>query len=201
MSTLQYFVDANLFLQCRPLEELVWSDLDEFEEVHLIVSSPVLREIDNLKNKGNDRVRRRARAASSMFRKMLNDGQREIHNTGPRVLLSIEPQHPYSKEIEGQLNYKERDEQLIGVAYEFSRSQRGSNVRLLTHDTTPLYMAQGVGLPADVIPDDWLLPPETTETEKELNQLKIENARLKKSEPACDIIFKASPFDSGYAIC
>ena len=36
---------------------------------------------------------------------------------------------------------------------------------------------------ADVIPDEWLLPPENTESEKELAALKAENARLKKAEP------------------
>ena len=36
---------------------------------------------------------------------------------------------------------------------------------------------------ADMIPDEWLLPPENTENEKELADLKAENARLKKAEP------------------
>ena len=120
---------------------------------------------------------------------MLNDGQMIVQDTGPRVLLSIEPHHPYSEELEGQLNYEERDDQLVGIAYEFSRSQEGSSVRLLTHDTTPLYMAKSVGLQADVIPDDWLLPPQTTEAEKELHELRAENARHKKAEPAFDIRF------------
>lgn len=45
-SILYYFVDTNLFLQCRPLEQLDWSPWKNFEEVRLIVSKPVLREID-----------------------------------------------------------------------------------------------------------------------------------------------------------
>ena len=40
------------------------------------------------------------------------------------------------------------------------------------------------GLKADSIPDEWLLPPEKTESEKELTALKDENARLKKAEPS-----------------
>ena len=37
------FPDTNVFIQCRPLEELDWSDWADFEEVHLIVCRTVQR--------------------------------------------------------------------------------------------------------------------------------------------------------------
>ena len=186
-STVSYFVDTNLFLQCRPLEQLDWSSWDGFDEVRLIVSSPVLREIDYRKNKGNDRVGKRARATSAMFRKMLNEGQKVVRTGNPRVLLCIEPQHIPSPELEQQLNYQERDDQLVGTIYEYSHSHQGTDVRLLTYDTTPLFTAKGLGLKGDIIPDDWLLPPESTETEREVQSLRSEIARLKKTEPSFSI--------------
>ena len=183
-SVVYLFVDTNLLVQCRPLEELDWSAWNEFDEVRLIVSKPVQREIDYRKNKGNDRVGKRARAASAMFRKMLNDGDKVVRDSGPCVKLSVEPQHQYSKKLEDRLNYQERDDQLIGTVYEFAQCHPGADVRLLTHDTTPLYTAQDLELAANIIPDEWLLPPEKTESEKELAALKAENARLKKAEPS-----------------
>ena len=182
-SVVYLFVDTNLLLQCRPLEELDWSVWKEFDEVRLIVSSSVLREIDYRKNKGNDRVGNRARATSAMFREILNDEYKLVHDSGPCVKLSVEPQHRHSEALEERLNYQERDDQLIGTVYEFAKSNPGTEVHLLTHDTTPLYTARGFGLVADVIPDEWLLPPENTESEKELAALKTENTRLKKAEP------------------
>ena len=62
------FPDTNLFIQCHPLEKLDWSAWEKFDEVHLIVSRPVQREIDNQKNRGNDRVGKKARQAHSLFR-------------------------------------------------------------------------------------------------------------------------------------
>jgi hypothetical protein len=183
-SIINFFVDTNLLVQCRPLEQLDWSPWASFEEVRLIVSSPVIREIDYRKNKGNDRVGNRARAASAMFREILKDGQKIVRDSDPRVILSVEPQHLYSKELEDRLNYQERDDQLLGTVYEFSQHNQGGDVWLLTHDTIPLYTAQSLGLVAVMIPDDWLLPPENTESEKELAALKAENARLKKAEPS-----------------
>ena len=59
-STLYYFVDTNLFIQCHPLQQLDWSPWQGFEEVRLIVSSPVQHEIDRLKTRGG-RIGKRAR--------------------------------------------------------------------------------------------------------------------------------------------
>ena len=186
-STVSYFVDTNLFLQCHPLEQLDWTPWDGFEEVRLIVSTPVLREVDYRKNKGSDRVANRARATSAMFRKMLTDGQKVVRAANPHVVLSIEPQHIQSPELEQQLNYEERDDQLVGTLFEFTRCHEGIDVRLLTHDTTPLFTAQGLGLTGNIIPDNWLLPPEPTDAERELLSLRSEVARLKKTEPSFSI--------------
>ena len=195
-TVLHFFVDTNLFIQCHPLEQLDWSPWRTFEEVRLIVSTPVLREINRLKTKGNDRVGRRARAASAMFREMLDDAHKVIRPQSPRVVLSVEPQHTYNRELEGRLNFQERDDQLLGTVYEFVRSNPSKDVRLLTHDTTPLYTARGFGVTADLISDDWLLPPEVTEAEKRLAALEAENARLKSAEPSLSLRC-TDPSDTG----
>ena len=153
----------------------------------MIVSSPVLREIDYRKNKGNDRAGSRARSTSAMFRKMLSEGHLAVGNGCPNVVLSVEPQHIYSRDLEDRLNYQERDDQLVGTVYEFARHNPDKDVRLLTHDTTPLFTAHSLDLKADMIPDGWLLQPENSELEKELATLKDENVRLKKAEPSISI--------------
>lgn len=186
-TVLHLFVDTNLFIQCHPPEQLDWSPWRTYEEVRLIVSRPVLREIDILKNKGNDRLARRARAASTLFRRMRDDAHKVIHPQSPRVILSIEPQHRYNLDLSDRLDFQERDDQLIGIAHEFARTNSSGDVRLLTHDTIPLYTARGLGVQADIISDDWLLPPEKTESERRLAVLEAENARLKSAEPSVSL--------------
>ena len=185
-STLYLFVDTNLFIHCHAPEQLDWSPWHEFEEVRLIVSTPVLREIDRLKTRGG-RVGNRARAASAMFREMLGQPHKVVHAQSPRVVLAVEPQHTYAQDLAERLNYAERDDQLIGTVHQFARSNPSSDARLLTHDTIPLYTAQGLGLAADQISDDWLLPPETTETERKMAALETENSRLKAAEPSFSV--------------
>ncbi len=186
-TVLHFFVDTNLFIQCHPLEQLDWSPWRTYEEVRLIVSTPVLREIDRLKNKGNDRVGRRARAASAMFREILDDAHKVIHSQTPRVILTVEPQHTYNRELNDHLDFHERDDQLIGTVHEFARTNTSGDVRLLTHDTILLYKARGLRVQENIISDDWLLPPEKTESEKKLADLKAENARLKSAEPSVSL--------------
>ena len=184
---LYYFADTNLFLQCLPLEEIDWSPWNTFEEIRLIVSGPVLREIDYLKNKGNNRANRRARFVSAMLRNLLDNKHKVVLENSPRVILSIEPNHIYSQDLKGRLNYQERDDQLVGTVYEFVQRNPTLEVRLLSHDTMPLFTANGLGLKTDNIPENWLLPPETTQSEKKLVRLSAEIERLKKVEPSVSV--------------
>ena len=185
---LHLFCDANLFLQCRPLDDLDWSSWQHYQSVRLIVSDPVLREIDGLKNKGNDRQSKRARNASATFRSMRPSGTKVIQDSDPTLTLHIERQHRRSDELAGKLDYSERDDQLIGTIYEFAQSQ--PEVRLLTHDTTPLYTAEGVGLTVELIPDDWLLAPEPDARDKQISVLKDQVKQLTDIQPAFTVRFE-----------
>ena len=84
---LYLFPDTNLFIQCLSLPEIDWALWDDFDEVHLLVCHPVQREIDNQKNRGNDRVGQRARKAYQAFRDIItgDDGFETIRQSGPRV--------------------------------------------------------------------------------------------------------------------
>ena len=185
---LYLFCDANLFLQCKPPQDLDWSGWSDYAVIRLIVSDPVLREIDALKNKGNDRQSRRARAASAAFRKMLPSGTKDVRASDPTVTLHVEPQHRRDEELRDQLDYGERDDQLIGTAYEFGRSH--ADVRLLTHDTTALFLAGSVGLDADAIPNEWLLPPEPDGRDRQISSLKEQLGRLMQDRPAFAVQFE-----------
>ncbi|WP_431324459.1 PIN domain-containing protein [Rhizobium sp. YTU87027] len=81
------FPDSNVFIQCKPLKDLDWSPWKNYSHVRLIVTRPVLVEIDRQKNKGSDRLGQRARKASSLFREMLKAEHNDmvIREADPRV--------------------------------------------------------------------------------------------------------------------
>ena len=187
-SVVHLFCDTNLLLQCKPLEELDWSDWDS-HDVRVVVTKPILREVDYRKNQGNSRVAKRARRANAMFRKMRPTEKKVVRETNPRVTLHVEPQYQYSPELADTLNYEERDDQLVGTLHRFAKENVDTDARLLTHDTAPLHTAEGIGLKAEIIPEDWLLPPEAGEQQKKIGTLQREVERLGHAEPSFDIRF------------
>jgi PIN domain len=182
---LYFFVDTNLFVQCHALGQLNWAVWTGSDDVHLIVARPVQSEIDRQKNRGNDRLGRRARSASGLFRETIlsEPGHKVLRNGSPLVKLFIRPELKPNRDLSDRLDYQEPDDQLVGIAHAFLQQHPSADVRVLTHDTGPLASARMVGLPVETIPDDWLLPPESTRTEKRINELEGEVARLRRAEP------------------
>jgi hypothetical protein len=47
---LYLFPDTNFFMQCQPPEQLDWSNYAAYQEVQVLVSRPVQKDVDRLKN-------------------------------------------------------------------------------------------------------------------------------------------------------
>ncbi|MGB7100292.1 MAG: PIN domain-containing protein [Xanthobacteraceae bacterium] len=185
------FPDTNLFVQCSPLEQLDWKLLGVFDEIRLLVSRPIQSEIDNQKNKGRDRLGDKARMTSKLFREIIldPDGQKVIEREKPLVTLSIRHEIRPSDEIVDRLDYRERDDQLIGIAYAFRGANPGADVRVLTNDTGPMASARMLGMEYIAVPNEWLLAPESTAAERRITALETQVARLRDAEPAFSIYF------------
>ncbi len=187
---LYLFVDTNLFIQCRDLSELDWSEWKDFSEVHLIVSLPVQREIDRQKTRGNDRVGRRARSTySSLFRAIATDEKKFqlVNDAEPQVKLFLESPSRPDPELANSLDCSRPDDEIIGCMNRFAKDNPSFDVRLLTHATGPMMTARGLGLSVSPIREDWILSPENNEKEREIARLKQEMAQLKRSEPQFEI--------------
>lgn len=106
--TITYLIpDANLFIQCRPLGELnraLWKDRDE---VQLVVTRPVQREIDSQKSSGKGRVNTRARKTASLFRDIVvgDDQLLVIRERKPRMTLRIRPEFQPDPALSDELDY------------------------------------------------------------------------------------------------
>lgn len=180
---LSFFPDTNLFIQCRSLKELDWSEWADFEEVHLIICHTVQREIDQQKHRRNGRVAQRARKTSSLFRSIVEKDHSLIREKGPQVKLMLESSSVPSPELKDRLDYDKPDDEIVGFLHQYKQQHPEADVRLLTHDTGPMMTARSLNLPFVKIEDAWLLPPESNETERENRRLKEEIALLKKTEP------------------
>lgn len=189
---LYLFPDTNVFIQCKPLEQLDWSSYLEWGSVDLYLTRPVQSEVDAHKGKGSGRLAKRARSVSSTIRSLLESetGFIQVRENSPTVRLFLKHSLKKDDALVDELDYGERDDQLVGIASAFRKSHPDGEVRLLTHDTGPMASAKLVGLAYDIVPVAWLLQPETDENEKRSNSLSAELQRYRQAEPNFQIMIR-----------
>jgi len=178
------FPDTNLFLQCKDIKNLQWHEISDGEDIEIIITRPVMEEIDRLKQDGNKRRAKRARKANSFLKAIIlsEEGNLQVRESNPSVVMSFLT--PESKEkLADRLDLSRPDDRIVNEALSFRDKNMDVNVRLLTHDTNPLLTAKNVGLDYIVMPDDWLLSPEPDKQDKIIKKLEEEIDELKKRYP------------------
>ena len=177
--------DTNLFVQCKPLSELDWSPWSYYDEIHIIVTRPVQKEIDKHKNRGNDRTASRSRKAANLFRKIISTetGYELIEKKDQTIKVFLELQHKPDKELDTQLDYDDFDDRLVGIAYAFVKEKADEQVWVVTHDTGPLASGKMVKVKVFEIPEDWLLEPEPSAESKKIARLEEKIRNLEQREP------------------
>lgn len=176
---MQYvFLDSNLFLQCRPLEDLDWGRIAGNEDATLLVPSAVLAELDKHKADGNSRRAQRARRAIKFLDSLLEapDDTLTIRKAPIKVIAQFAP------EVSGEVS-SSNDDSILFEVEEMARKLGNSAVSLITHDTNLKVKAKRKNLRFFSVPDEWLLPPEPDDREKRLKRMEEEIALLKKQTP------------------
>ena len=190
MTVLYAVIDTNLFHECLKLDapNFPWQALGDYEEIHLIVTSPVQRELDGHKKDSRPRIKRRAIEAVKWFREMLNQptNTKIIRDNNPRVVLSLDATTASSGHSQ-ILDYTIRDDSIVGCAISVQNSKGPKNVVLLTHDTGPAMKAKAVGIPFMFVPEIWLRPEEEDDQQKEITRLKQQVNFLQSSSPALSV--------------
>ncbi|HEY0803169.1 MAG TPA: PIN domain-containing protein, partial [Steroidobacteraceae bacterium] len=189
--------DSNVFLQCKALHDLSWSDVSQANDIELLIGAPVQDEIDRLKYDGNQRRARRAREANSLFRKVMDaDGESlTLRPTGPRIVLRHAPILPPKRESAEGLDLTRADDQLIDEVMHFRRTEAAAEI--LTDDTGMLQRCRRHRVPAVAVPESWLRPQEKDERDKQIAALNAEIAALRSSESSLSLSIES---DDGRAI-
>ncbi|WDF71340.1 PIN domain-containing protein [Novosphingobium sp. KACC 22771] len=173
--------DTNVLLHARKLASLGWDHLGE-SEVAIIIVGPVITEIDKHKMKPG-RLGRRAREVSADIRETIRLPERTkvLRDKGPRVTMQIVAGVALHERLHPSLDLNNMDHQIANHCLALAKD--GQEVRLLTNDTIASLIAEEVGIPAMILPEDWLLAPEADEAEKKLKQANAEIAMLRSQEP------------------
>ena len=190
MATIYLFADSNLFLHYKPLHQIDWSSLGDFDHIEVVVCRTVQREIDALKDRREGRRSDRARLAASALLEIAQLGPQKQRTASPRVVLNLYEVSLPKQELAEQLDYSRNDDCIIGHLAQFRDDNPSADVRLLTRDSGPALTARTLGIPYEIIPDDWRLAPEPDDRDRKMQELQRQLEELQAQEPkfqfSCD---------------
>ncbi len=182
---LYLFPDTNIFLQCKPLENVNFSEVCDCDEIRIIITRPVQQEIDRQKGKGTSRLSKKAKAAAALFSRVLEspDMTLIIKENSPRVLLTMDLRLRPADELADQLDYQEADDRFVGIAAGVRNAGDEFDVAIITNDSGPRFSAINHGMKCFKVPSSWILAAETDEKDKQIQQLKAQIELFSKTKP------------------
>jgi len=194
---LYLFPDTNLFLECITLKNIDWSLLGEYSEINLLLSKPVLDELDKHK-KGSGRRRRQATDIFKMARDILRKPNQPPLNicNAPLVNLHLCSDNHYQYFDRPSLDLSKTDDLLVACVGGYQEQNPDQQVSLLTHDIAPMTTCRNHGVSFIEIPDTWIRPVEITDTQKENERLRKEISELLKKEPSFTITARMGSDDT-----
>jgi predicted ribonuclease YlaK len=127
-----FFLDSNLFLQCRPLAELDWDRFADSEDVTLLIPSAVLAELDKHKADGNNRRAQRARAALKFLDALLESEDESVVIREKPVRVTVR----FAPEVSSD-DSRSSDDSILFEVEELARSHSNEAIALITVSVRP----------------------------------------------------------------
>lgn len=190
--TLTVFLDTNIILEGRPLEDLPWSELDKVGPILAFIVPTVLKEVDGKKRDG--RLGEKARAFNRLIAPAATRGEiLTIREAGPRVELAVArcSRIDWDAPPLDSMDKAEPDARVVAEVLAATNVMSDQKI-LISQDINPLSMAFAAGLKTHHISSDWLASKEPSPAEKEVSRLKQKIKILEAAEPKLEIEIEAS---------
>jgi predicted ribonuclease YlaK len=193
MGTLVLFPDTNVFLECVQLQQWQWKELTAADEILILIPRTVTRQIDNLKSAPVGKKAKRARSANAFFGQIVDSVNEkvELSTKKPKITVSFAPRVLLRQEDFPTLDLNASDDRIMAEILAYKNQNPECDLAALTADIGVRLTAKELGIPILKIPDgdDWRLPPEQNEDQKEIQKLRKELEELKSNEPSIELNF------------
>lgn len=191
------FIDSMVALECKPLEKLPWSDLDNKGRILVMVVPQVNTEIDKRKRDG--RLGKRAREFNRIIAPAAESGIPEVIIEGsPQVSICIARCSRIDWNALDDLDPQEGDHKVVAQILH-AVGIPNERKTLLSEDTNPIFLASSHGLSCRKLPKGWLLDPEPHPKDKDVTRLTQRVRELEDNEPKMDVSLSfgvESPFNA-----
>ena len=195
-----YFLDSNIFLQCKELKTLPWEDLfDNNQELLLLIPRGAIKEIDNFKSQGNGRRSKKARTASTYIRSLITAANNlEIKKNVFIGLTKRKELDVFPKEA--GLNLSRMDDFILQDIISYRKSHSDEQATLLSDDSLLLSSAIEYEVPVFPIPGSWLLDVEPDDKDKQIQALGKRLTELEEKSPIISLELSSSETLSTHAL-
>jgi len=175
----------DIVLECKPLGELSWDDIDGQGPILAMVTPTTLKEIDSKKQDG--RLGKRAREFNRLIaQNAAGSPPVTIRRDSPRVEIAIARINRIPWEQYDDLDPSDGDSCIVA---EILHSKNNDHPRclFLSHDIEPIAFATSHDLETVHVSDDWLRQVEPGPVERENQRLKAQIAVLQSTQPKFEI--------------
>lgn len=176
------FLDTNIFLHFKFFDQIKWNETvkDEFK---IMLIPTVIDELDKHKRNTNSKIANRAKKVLNKIDQMLEEGVPSY----PIEYLSQKPDNSTLSKF--NLQREEQDDCIIATILEFKEKNNGKEIIFITNDTGPKLKSKSYGIQTIKLTDEYLMPNEKTEEEKQVASLIVENNNLKNKIPKVNLTF------------
>ena len=191
---LYLFLDTNVWLHFRPVEEIDWGEAlavgrsDQGGVVlEIVVSHLLIDELDKVKDSGStSRVRDRARRAL----KQIESWDPVVGSVLREGVLARYRNLPSGDLSPLRLDAARQDDVLLGLAYSFRAAMPGDRIVIVTDDTGPRLKARRLELEVISPPEESRLASPQDPIEKENRELRAAVDRLTNRLPRLIVRFR-----------
>jgi PIN domain len=191
------FIDTNVLLHYRRLEEIDWLTLTASREVTIFLCPAVIRELDRQKVvHPQQKIRRRAQeVTASLHSKLFDDVAKTIRESTKLEFIAEDPNIDFAKH---KLRQEIYDDWLTASVLQWRLENPGCDVRIVCADLGLSIKAKSHGIPVMTPLETDKLPEELDAEEKRIKELQRELAEIKNSLPRLKLCFWGQPEDQNF---
>lgn len=177
------FLDTNIFLHFKFFDQIKWNEIvnDNFT---IMLAPTVIDELDKHKRNTNSKIANRAKKVLNKIDQIL-----ETEGVKPYPIEYISQKPKSTTLSKFNLQREEQDDCIIATILEFREEDESREINFITNDTGPKLKSKSYGIQTIKLADEFLMPQEKSEEEKQLAHLILENNNLKNKIPKINLTF------------
>lgn len=178
------FLDTNVILEGRPLEELPWQEIDAEGPILALMTPTAIKEIDSKKQDG--RVGKRARAFNRLIAPVAAGGLPIlIRESAPRVELALSRAVRIPWDLYDDLDPEDGDSRIVAEVLH-AKDISAAGKLIVSHDIKPIAFASGYDVSTLHVSDSWLRQLEPHPKDRQIQKLNHQLAQYQAAEPTLE---------------